>query len=498
MDNGILALDQGTTSSRAILFGRGGEKLAQAQRALEQIFPKPGWVEHDPVLIFNDTMDMAYEVMGITDFAPTQIKAIGIANQRETVVVWDRATSEPIYNAIVWQDRRTAEVCEALEAEGHGDLVRARTGLSIDPYFSATKIGWILDNVEGARVRAEAGELACGTIDSWLMWKLTEGRVHATDLTNASRTLLLDIGTGSWDPTLLDLFRVPTALLPEVVPSSGVIGRSDSALFGWSIPIAAACGDQQASLAGNGGFTPGDTKATFGTGVFVLTYTGEERPSSERLAVTLAAGSAGDPLVYALEGSVFMGGAVVQWLVEELKLAESPQAVEELARSVDDANGVVLVPALTGLGAPEWDPYARGAVFGLTRGASSAHIARAALESIPLQVADLTDAMAADSGNPLHTIRADGGVTVNRFVMQTLADLLGIPVQTAEVAESTALGAAFLAGKAIGWWPTPGDLPALKSVGVTYEPDLSQAERLASLRRFWAEGVRRSMRWATP
>jgi glycerol kinase len=497
MDTGILALDQGTTSSRAILFDHDGNKLAQSQRALDQIFPRPGWVEHDPKLIANDTIDMAYEVMGATDFAPTQIKAIGIANQRETVVVWDRATGEPVYNAIVWQDRRTADACEALEATGHGELVRSRTGLSIDPYFSATKIAWILDNVDGARARAEAGELACGTIDSWLMWNLSAGRIHATDVTNASRTLLLDIDTGAWDPALLDLFRVPAALLPEVVPSSGVIGRTESSLFGWSIPIAAACGDQQASLAGNGGFTPGDTKATFGTGVFVLTYTGEKRPASERLAVTLAAGFADEPLVYALEGSVFMGGAIVQWLVEELKLAESPQAVETLAQTVGDSNGVVLVPALTGLGAPVWDPYARGAVFGLTRGAGAAHIARAALESIPLQVADLTDVMAADSGNPLHAIRADGGVTVNRFVMQTLADLLGIPVQTAAVAESTALGAAFLAGRAIGWWPTPGDLPALKSVGVTYTPDTSQAERLAALRTFWAEGVRRSMRWAT-
>ncbi len=495
-DTYLLALDQGTTSSRAILFDAQGAKIAQAQRPLDQIFPKPGWVEHDPMRIWNDQLEMAMETMGIADLAPRQIAAIGIANQRETVVVWERASGRPVHNAIVWQDRRTAERCAELERAGHGALVHDRTGLSIDPYFSATKIAWILDNVEGARARAEAGELACGTIDSWLIHNLTGGSVHATDVSNASRTLLLDIGTGAWDPDLCRLFGVPVAMLPEVVPSSGLIGKTEASLFGWPVKIAAACGDQQASLAGNGGFTPGDTKATFGTGIFVLTYTGERRPTTERLAVTVAARLGDEPLTYALEGSIFMGGAVVQWLIEELHLAETPQALEDLARSVPDANGVVLVPALTGLGAPEWDPYARGSVFGLTRGATSAHVARAALESIPLQVSDLTEVMAADSGNPLRTLRADGGVTVNTFVMQTLADLLNVPVDTAAVAESTALGAAFLAGRAIGWWTAPEDLPALRQVGMTYEPDPSQRERLVEVKRLWAEGVRRSMRWA--
>jgi glycerol kinase len=493
---GILALDQGTTSSRAIFFDGDGNKIAQAQRPLAQVFPRPGWVEHDPRTIWDDQLAVAYEVMGLADLVPRQIDAIGIANQRETVVVWDRATGEPLYNAIVWQDRRTAASCEDLVAAGHEPMVRERTGLSIDPYFSATKIAWILDSVEGSRARADAGELACGTIDSWITWNLTAGKVHITDVTNASRTLLLDIATGAWDPELLELFRVPASLLPEVVSSSGVVGKTEASLFGWPIRIAAVCGDQQASLAGNGGFSAGDTKATFGTGIFVLTYTGEHRPRSEHLAVTLAARIGDERLTCALEGSIFMGGAIVQWLVEELHLADSPSALEELARTVPDSGGVVLVPALTGLGAPEWDPYARGAVFGLTRGATSAHLARAALESIPLQVGDLTDVMVAESGNPLRALRVDGGVTANRLVMQTLADLQGVPVHTAAVAESTALGAAYLAGRAIGTWGGPADLPALRAVGVTYEPDPAQSERLATLRGLWAEGVRRSLRWA--
>jgi glycerol kinase len=491
----ILALDQGTTSSRAILFDDQGGKIAQAQRPLPQIFPRPGWVEHDPEVLWEDQLGVAFEAMGMADAAPGQISAIGIANQRETVVVWDRTTGEPIYNAIVWQDRRTADECDRLAAAGHGPMVRERTGLAIDPYFSATKIAWILDNVEGARQRAEAGELACGTIDTWLIWKLTVGALHVTDVTNASRTLLLDIDRAEWDPELLALFGVPASLLPKVVPSSGVLGKTQPVIFGWPIRIAAACGDQQASLVGNGGFSAGDTKATFGTGVFVLTYTGEKRAHSDSLAVTLAART-GETLEYALEGSIFMGGAIVQWLIEELHMAASAQALSELAESVPDSNGVVLVPALTGLGAPQWDPYARGAMFGLTRGASSAHIARAALESIPLQVADLTDAMAADSGATPRHIRVDGGVTVNTLVMQTLADLLGIPVQTAAVAESTALGAAYLAGLAISVWAEPADLPALSAIGRVYEPDATQTERLAVLRELWEEGVRRSLHWA--
>ncbi len=496
-DRYILALDQGTTSSRAIVFDAQGRKKASASKALEQIFPQPGWVEHDPDTIWNDTFSLILQVMGDLDIAPTQISAIGITNQRETVVVWDRATGKPIHNAIVWQDRRTADRCAQLEAAGHGPLVRERTGLSIDPYFSATKIAWILDDVEGARERAEAGELACGTVDSWLVFNLSGGAKHYTDVTNASRTLLLDIGTGAWDPELCEIFGVPAKMLPEVGPSSAAIGKTDSALFGWPIKIGAVCGDQQASLAGNGGFTPGDTKATFGTGVFVLTYTGTTRPASELLAVTIAARTGDEPLSYALEGSIFMGGAIVQWLVEELHLAESPHALDDLARSVPDTNGVVLVPALTGLGAPEWDPYARGSVFGLTRGATSAHLARAALESIPLQVGDLTDVMATDSGNPLRSMRADGGVTASSLVMQTLADVLQVPIHVAEVAESTALGAAFLAGRAVGWWKEPADLPALTAVAKTYEPDPSQSERLAQTRRLWAEGVQRSLKWAS-
>jgi len=491
----ILALDQGTTSSRAIVFDELGQKRGVFQLPLEQHFPRPGWVEHDATTIWKDELRCAREAMALAGVEAAQIAAIGVTNQRETVVVWDRATGQPIHPAIVWQDRRTADICEEIaRRSGVAEMVRARTGLNVDPYFSASKIAWVLDHVEGARERAAAGELAAGTIDSWLVWSLSAGALHVTDVTNASRTLLFDIGTGAWVPELCALFDVPQAMLPDVVRSSGVVGSTDPALFGAPIPIAAACGDQQAALVGNGGFSPGDAKVTFGTGIFALMHTGRERPTSEKLAVTLAA-QTGHTLEYALEGSIFMGGAIVQWVVEQLHLAESPAAAQALAESVSDSNGVVLVPALTGLGAPEWDPYARGAIFGLTRGANSAHVARAAMESIPLQVGDLVGTMVADSGHGLHALRADGGVTVNTLVMQTLADVVGIRVDVAAMAESTALGVAYLAGLAVGVWNGPDDLPMLRAVGRAYEPDTGADDRIARLRVLWNEAVKRSLKW---
>ena len=491
----VLALDQGTTSTRSIVFDEQGQRLGMAQIALEQHFPKPGWVEHDATLIWHDQLATARAALEQAGAAAGDLSAIGVTNQRETVVLWDRATGTPLHNAIVWQDRRTSDACALIaEKPGVDRMVRERTGLSVDPYFSASKIAWLLDNVEGARQRALAGELAVGTIDSWLIYNLTAGAHHVTDVSNASRTLLFDTREGVWDPELCELFDVPQALLPRVVRSSGVVGMSAADVLGASVPIAGVCGDQQASLVGNGGFSAGDAKVTFGTGIFALMHTGRQRPSSDTLALTVAA-QIGDELEYALEGSIFMGGAIVQWIVEQLHVAESPQAAQALAESVPDSNGVVLVPALTGLGAPEWDPYARGAIFGLTRGANSAHIARAAMESIPLQVGDLIGAMTADSGHSLHSLRADGGVTVNSLVMQTLADVLGIRVETAALAESTGLGAAYLAGLAVGVWSKPDDLPMLSTVGRTFEPDPAAGDRIAHLQVLWTEAVKRSLKW---
>jgi len=492
----ILALDQGTTSSRAIVFDELGRKLSQVQIPLPQVFPHAGWVEQDAELMWRNQLDCARQAIEQAGALHSDITALGVTNQRETAIVWDRATGEPLMNAIVWQDRRTAEACEALEQTGVGAMVRAKTGLPIDPYFSASKIAWVLDNVAGARARADAGELAFGTVDSWYVWKLTGGAVHVTDATNASRTLLFDIERGEWDDELLTLFNVPRTLLPRVVRSSGVVGSTADAVFDSAIPIASIIGDQQAALVGNGCFSAGDSKVTFGTGIFALMHTGTTRAHSDILAATVAA-QLGDSLEYALEGSIFMGGAVVQWIVEGLKLADSPAAAQLLAESVSDSNGVVFVPALTGLGAPEWDPLARGSIFGLTRGATDAHVARAAMEAIPLQVGDLMVAMEADAGHPLEAVRADGGVTVNSLVMQTLANVLELPVDVAQVAESTALGAAYLAGLAVGLWTKPEDLPLLSAVARTYPSQTDEVERMRDLRVRWAEAVRRSMKWET-
>lgn len=490
----VLSLDQGTTSTRSIVFDGDGVRLAQSQIALEQIFPQPGWVEHDANTIWREQLQTARDALAQAGVRAMDLAAVGVTNQRETVVVWDRATGEPIHNAIVWQDRRTAGLCEALVGAGHDEAVRERTGLGIDPYFSATKIAWILDAVPGARAAAERGELACGTIDCWLVHRLTGGRVHVTDITNASRTLLLDITSGEWDADMCALFRVPSRMLPRIVRSAEIVGASDADILGAEVPIAGICGDQQAALVGNGCFKAGDAKATFGTGVFALMHTGRTRVRSRSLATTIPA-RIGDEIEYALEGSVFMGGAVVQWLVEGLELGDSPQAVQALAESVPDSGGVVFVPALTGLGAPLWDPYARGAMFGLTRGVKRAHIARAGMDAIPLQVRDLVGAMVADSGHAMPALRVDGGVTVNELVMQTLADLLNVPIHRAQVAESTALGAAYLAGLATGVWHAPSELPALTGVSRTFEPAADAQARYADLKRRWAEAVKRSMRW---
>lgn len=490
----LLALDQGTTSTRSIVFDGEGQRVSQSQVALQQIFPRPGWVEHDAETIWRDQLATARDALSEAGITAADLTAIGVTNQRETVVVWERVSGKPIHNAIVWQDRRTADACEKLSAAGHDAAVRDKTGLGIDPYFSATKIAWILDAVPGAREAAERGELACGTIDCWLVHNLTGGRLHVTDATNASRTLLLDIESCAWDAELCSLFGVPLQLLPRVVRSAEVVGESDPDLLGSSVRIAGICGDQQAALVGNGGFDAGDVKATFGTGVFALMHTGTERVRSANLATTLAART-DDELEYALEGSIFMGGAVVQWLVEGLELADSPGDLQELAESVPDSGGVILVPALTGMGAPEWDPYARGAVFGLTRGATRAHIARAGMESIPLQVMDLIAAMVADSGHEIPALRVDGGVTVNTLVMQTLADLVGVPVHRALVPESTALGVAYLAGLATSVFTSSADLPALTGVSRTFEPSPDAAEHFATLRVRWAEAVKRSLRW---
>ena len=490
----VLALDQGTTSSRAILFDETGAAVATAQREFTQHFPQPGWVEHDPAEIWESQLATAREALAEAGATAADVAALGITNQRETTLVWDRQTGEPLYNAIVWQDRRTADVCDRLRAEGHADAVRQRTGLVLDPYFSGTKVAWILDHVDGARARAEAGELAFGTVDAWLLWKLTNGRLHATDVTNAGRTLLFDIGALDWSDDQLALLDVPRALLPEVRPSSGRFGETDPDVLGAAIPITGVAGDQHAALFGQRCTRPGMAKNTYGTGCFLLTHTGTEPVASEHgLLTTLAWQVEGRPAEYALEGSVFVAGAAVQWLRDELQIIDSAPEVEALAASVDDSGGVVVVPAFAGLGAPHWDPYARGTVLGLTRGTGRAHLARATLDGVAHQSADLLEAMAADAGAPLAELRVDGGMTQNDLLMQTQADLVGVPVVRPAVPETTALGAAFLAGLGAGVW-TDGDLDAHWTASARWTPD-PDAEPEADRAR-WARAVERARGWA--
>jgi glycerol kinase len=490
----ILSLDQGTTSSRALLFDNQGAVRALAQREFAQIFPRPGWVEHDPEEIASSQFAVAGEVLAQAGVRSRDVVAIGITNQRETAIVWDRATGKPICNAIVWQDRRTAGFCEQLKAEGQENLIQQRTGLLVDAYFSASKISWILDHVPNARSLADSGRLAFGTVDSWLIWKLTDGRLHITDVTNACRTMLFNIHTDRWDDDLLSLFGIPASMLPEVHSSSEIYAEASavSALNG--IPIAGIAGDQQAALFGQRCCGPGLTKNTYGTGCFMLQSTGNRAVVSTHRLLTTIAWKIGDTIEYALEGSVFVGGAVVQWLRDGLGLIRSSSDVETLASSVPDNGGVYFVPAFVGLGAPHWDPYARGAIFGMTRGSTAAHIARAAVESIAYQVADLMDAVQTDTGTPLKELRVDGGASSNDALMQFQSDILGVPVVRPAMTETTALGAAFLAGLGAGFWKEVQEISAMPRDERRFEPRMPRSQSNA-LRERWSEAVSRTRSW---
>jgi glycerol kinase len=490
----VLALDQGTTSSRALVFDAAGAIAAVAQREVAPHFPAPGRVEHDPDEIWSSQIEVAAEALSRAGAGPDDVATIGITNQRETTIVWERATGRPVSRAIVWQDRRTAAACDALRRSGIEPEVRAKTGLLLDPYFSATKIAWILDHVPGARARAGRGELAFGTVDAWLVWNLTRGALHATDATNASRTLLYDIRRGVWDEGLLGAFGVPGELLPQVRGSSEVWAETGAGLpIPAGIPVAGVAGDQQAALFGQRCVRPGMAKNTYGTGCFVVLATGERVVRTETLLATIAT-RRGARVEYALEGSIFIGGAVVQWLRDQLGLVRTAAEIEPLAASVPDSGGVVLVPAFAGLGAPHWDPAARGAILGLTRGTSAAHIARAALESIALQVADVMEAMHRDSGIALDELRVDGGAAANDLLMQLQADVLGIPVVRPANAEATAQGAAWLAGLAVGFWKDEATIDAQWRAARRFEPAMT-ASRRAELVSAWRRGVERAARW---
>lgn len=492
----VIALDQGTTSSRCILFDREQNIVGVAQREFTQIYPKPGWVEQDPMEIWSSQSSVLTEVLAQTGIAPTEVAAIGITNQRETTIVWDKATGRPIYNAIVWQCRRTASLCEELKADGDfSDYIKEHTGLLIDAYFSATKLKWILDHVEGARERAKAGELLFGTVDSWLVWKLTGGKVHVTDYTNASRTMLFDIQNLCWDEEICRRLDIPMEMLPQVCSSSQVYGFAN--LQGVEVPIAGIAGDQQAALFGQGCFHPGEAKNTYGTGCFLLMNTGEQLCRSENgLLTTIAIGLNGR-VQYALEGSVFVGGAVIQWVRDELRFISESRDAEYYASKVPDTGGVYLVPAFTGLGAPYWDMYARGALVGLTRGTNRDHIIRAAQESIAYQSWDLVDAMEKDTGIPLSALNADGGASRDKFLMQFQADILNKPVRRPVIRETTALGAALLAGLATGVWSSQEEVKSRMKTDSLYEPAMDEAKR-QKLLRGWHKAVGRSLDWAEP
>jgi glycerol kinase len=491
----ILSFDAGTTSVRAIVFDQEGQIKSVAQKEIRQIFPKPGWVEQDPQEIWFSQVTVAVEALGRARIKPSDIAGVGITNQRETTIVWDRNTGDAVYNAIVWQDRRTAEACDKLRAAGHDKMIRDRTGLLLDAYFSGTKIAWILDNVPGVRERAEAGELFFGTVDTWLIWKLTSGHnIHVTDPSNASRTLLYNIHSGGWDAELLKLFSIPASLLPKVRTSSEVYGEISTSLGLQKVPIAGIAGDQQSALFGQMCVHAGQAKNTYGTGCFLLENIGTKPITSKNRLLTTAACQIGKKREFALEGSVFIGGAVVQWLRDGLQLVRSAQEVNLLAESVPDNGGVYLVPAFTGLGAPHWDPYARGAILGITRDTSAAHISRAALEGVAYQVADLLDAMAADTGKRLKELRVDGGASHSAFLMQFQADLLQIPVVRPAVTETTALGAAYLAGLAVGFWKSLDGIAQQWKVEKTFEPKMPEAHAL-ELRSRWNEALGRAKNW---
>jgi glycerol kinase len=490
----VLALDQGTTSSRAILFDQAGSIAAVAQKEFQQFYPQAGWVEHDPMEILTSQMACAVEALGKVGARPRDVAAIGITNQREKVIVWDRATGKPIHPAIVWQDRRTAAQCTELEATGAGEDISNRTGLVIDPYFSATKIKWILDNVAGARQRADRGELAFGTVDSWLIWHLTSGNRHVTDVTNASRTLLFNVVEGKWDPELLRIFGVPESMLPDVVWSSERVGEVTTTLGLGGVAIAGIAGDQQAALFGQLCWQPGDAKNTYGTGCFLLQNIGTKFVRSKHKLITTIAASAQQRLEYALEGSIFIGGAVVQWLRDNLRLIGASAEVEALAAGEKDAGGIMFVPAFVGLGAPHWDPHAGGLLIGLRRDTRPGHIARAALESIAFQVADVLEAVHSETSEPLAALRVDGGAAVNDLLMQFQADLLGVPVVRPRVTETTALGAAYLAGLATGFWHSTDDLKSSRQGDTRFEPKMNRPEAQARRAR-WQKAVERSKSW---
>ena len=492
MQKYILALDQGTTSSRAIVFDHSGKICSVAQKEFTQYFPKPGWVEHNPNEIWSSEASVIAEAISAIDINGLDIAAIGITNQRETTIVWDIDTEEPIYNAIVWQDRRTAEFCDKLKAQGLVDKVREKTGLIIDAYFSGTKIKWILDNVPGARERAEKGKLRFGNVDSWLVWRLTRGEVHCTDVTNASRTMLFNINTLQWDDDLLKLLDIPRSMMPEVKSSSEVYGHTKTTIFAHEVPIAGIAGDQQSALFGQMCLTPGSIKNTYGTGCFVMLNIGDKPLLSKNNLLTTVAWKIGDKVKYALEGSIYVGGSVVQWLRDGLGFIKSSSEVEELASSVPDSGGVYFVPALTGLAAPYWDQYARGTIVGITRGTTRAHIARAALDGIAFQTYDIAQAMAKDLGAPLTELKVDGGASRNNLLMQFQSNLLGIPVVRPKITETTALGAAYLAGLAVGFWKDIDEIKSQWQVERTFNP-VPENEEIKNAKEGWKDAIQRTL-----
>lgn len=490
----ILALDQGTTSSRAIIYNHSGEMVAVAQKDFEQIFPKAGWVEHDPNEIWYTQSSVAAEVVAKTDLTGLDIAAIGITNQRETTIVWDRHTGHPVYNAIVWQDRRTARYCDELKEKGLTDLIREKTGLVIDAYFCATKIKWILDNVKGAREKAENGDLCFGTVDSWLVWKFTRGKMHITDVTNASRTMLFNINEMAWDKELLDIFEIPESMLPEVKESSEVYGETATTLFSTKIPIAGIAGDQQAALFGQMCVEKGMAKNTYGTGCFLLMNIGDKPVISKNNLLTTVAWKINGKTTYALEGSVFVGGAVIQWLRDGLQIIQTAAESEALSQSVKDTDGVIFVPALTGLGAPYWDQYARGAIFGITRGTTKAHITKAALQGIAFQVYDLVKSMESDVEGGIKELRVDGGAVANNVLMQFQADIMQNEVVRPKILETTSLGAAYLAGLAIGYWDSVDETKTQWAKERVFKPELKK-EEVEDRIKYWHKAVKRAQGW---
>ena len=491
----IMALDSGTTSNRCILFDHSGQVCSVAQKEFTQIFPQPGWVEHDAEEIFATQLEVAQIALRNIGATAADIAAIGITNQRETTVVWNKLTGRPVYHAIVWQCRRTTPLCEELRAEGLTDSIRRKTGLVIDPYFSGTKIHWILENVPDARAQAQRGELLFGTVETWLIWKLTGGRVHVTDYSNASRTMLFNINTLSWDAEILTRLNIPASMLPAVMPSSTVFGKTEAAFFGAPIVISGAAGDQQAALFGQTCFAPGEAKCTYGTGAFVLMNTGDKPMFSQNGLVTTIAWGFNGKVQYALEGSIFVAGAAVQWLRDELRFVESAADAEYMARKVQDTNGCYVVPAFTGLGAPYWDAYARGTILGLTRGVNKYHIIRATLDSITYQINDVLHAMEQDSGIRLEALKADGGASANNYLMQTQADVTGAPVLRPKCVETTAMGAAYLAGLAVGYWKNLGEIRGNWMVDRSFRPEMEEKERKERLQN-WSRAVSCASAWS--